>query len=310
MKPALVLACDENFTAFASIVAKQALDLASEKFPIIVLADNVSDESKHLARTVCPGIEFIDVAPLFENVRVRVHKHYTRVAYARLLVEDALSDFDQITYLDSDITILADIVPLLKQPLTVAPVAAAHDLPMLFAYRAMRRRPVSPGSPYFNSGVIVFDMKRLKAEGIFRKALQFAIEHPERCDFVDQDALNHVLDGRWQVLDWRWNTTSIFLDQLPAKPFIRHLNGNKPWAGNKWGIEPYIIDIWRDALRRSPWPERFMPAQEGPGPKRRPVRSMINLVSPGIKGQVTRLARNPGRIFSRIEPGALAKPLL
>ena len=39
MKTALVLACDDNFIAYASVVARRVAWLSSEKFPIIIVSD-------------------------------------------------------------------------------------------------------------------------------------------------------------------------------------------------------------------------------------------------------------------------------
>jgi lipopolysaccharide biosynthesis glycosyltransferase len=112
-------------------------------------------------------------------------------------------------------------------------------------------------APYFNSGVMVIDLRVIRAERIFADALRYALDHPERCEFVDQDPLNAVLDGRWQVLDWRWNALTQIRDLMPKEPFIRHFARYKPWARKKAGIEQRFVHEWRSDLADSPWPHRF-----------------------------------------------------
>ena len=73
--------------------------------------------------------------------------------------------------------------------------------------------------------------------------------------------MNVALDGRWQVLDWRWNVVGYKLHMLPKPPFIRHITGDKPWSARKAGVEKRYVDEWRSDLSESPWPENFL-AQE------------------------------------------------
>src|SRR5690606_29554118 len=90
----------------------------------------------------------------------------------------------------------------------------------------------------------------------------FAEEKPELCPYPDQDALNVALDGRWQVLDWRWNAVGYKLHLLPKPPFLRHITGDKPWAPRKIGVEKRFVDEWRADLLESPWPRSFHEPEE------------------------------------------------
>ena len=166
-----------------------------------------------------------------------------------------LTDIDRAVYLDSDISLLADVSPLLGLVPRAAPIIAAYDIPQMIDMKYRERLRIS--SPYFNSGVMIMDLKAIRAEQVFSDALGYALDYPERCAFVDQDALNAVLDGRWQVLDWRWNALSQMRDYLPKDPFIRHFTRYKPWARKKVGIEKRFVDEWRADLAESPWPDRF-----------------------------------------------------
>ncbi len=56
MKTALVLACDDNYIPYTAVVARRIAGYATEKFPIIVVSDGVSDENKALARKFCPKL--------------------------------------------------------------------------------------------------------------------------------------------------------------------------------------------------------------------------------------------------------------
>jgi lipopolysaccharide biosynthesis glycosyltransferase len=255
MKTALVLACDDRFVPFTAVVARRIVRHAKEKFPIAVISDGVSDEHKALARKFCPEISFLEASQLFEHRPLPARGTFSRAAHLRLFLDEILADFDRAVYLDSDISLLTDVCPLLALEPKAAPIIAAHDIPIMVEGKYRDRLHIA--APYFNSGVMVLDLRAIRAERIFADALQYALDHPERCEFVDQDPLNAVLDGRWQVLDWRWNALTQIRDLMPKEPFIRHFARYKPWARKKAGIEQRFVDEWRSDLADSPWPHRF-----------------------------------------------------
>ncbi|MBL8578821.1 MAG: hypothetical protein JNK47_16485 [Mesorhizobium sp.] len=254
MKTALVLACDDNFIPYTSVVARRIAYYAREKFPIIVVSDCVTDENKRLAQKFCPQISFIEAGHLFENRTFRMTTAVTRATCLRLFLDEILADFDRAVSLDSDLSPMTDISPLLYMVPKVAPVIAGYDLLELPTLVNNDRVGMSPDKAYFNSGVMVYDLQAIRHEKILSSALQFALNNPDRCKYVDQDAQNAILDGRWQVMDWRWNTLNYSSDSLPKQPFIRHFAGNnKPWSQNKVGIQPTFINQWRSDLQDSPW---------------------------------------------------------
>jgi lipopolysaccharide biosynthesis glycosyltransferase len=255
MKTALVLACDDRFIPFTAAVARRIVRHAQEKFPITVISDGVTIENKALARKFCPEISFIEASHLLDARSLPVGGSITRASYLRLFLDEILADFHRAVYLDSDISLLTDVSPLLAIEPKAAPVIATHDVPAMMEMEYSDRLRMS--GPYFNGGVAVLDLKAVRSERIFKAALQYAFDHPERCLMHDQDALNAVLDGRWQVLDWRWNALTQIRDVMPKEPFIRHFARYKPWARKKAGIEQRFVDEWRSDLADSPWPHRF-----------------------------------------------------
>ena len=254
MKTALVLACDDNFIPYTSVVARRISHYATEKFPIIVVSDGVSDENKARAQKFCPQISFIEASSVFTDA-LPISERFSRAAHLRLFLDEILSDIDHAVYVDSDISSLTDISPLLALKPKAAPIVAAHDLHNMV--NMLYRDRLLMSGPYFNSGVMVLDLKAVRAERIFSQALRYAIDYPERCHFVDQDPLNAVLDGRWQTLDWRWNAMNFMSQLMPKQPFIRHFAGYKPWAPKKLGVEQRFVNEWRSDLTESPWPGRF-----------------------------------------------------
>jgi lipopolysaccharide biosynthesis glycosyltransferase len=118
---------------------------------------------------------------------------------------------------------------------------------------------------YFNSGVLVMDLKQFRDKRLVRVADEFIARTKGQKYFDDQDTLNYVVDGQFLELDPRWNAcASIFGDQalLEADPdlsatvalchsdpwLVHFLGPDKPWEAtsprNK--MDEYF---WREATQ-------------------------------------------------------------
>jgi lipopolysaccharide biosynthesis glycosyltransferase len=322
MKTALVLACDDNFIPFASVVARRVTRYAREKFPIVIVSDGVTEENKILAQKFCPEISFIEAGHILTGHAFGFRPPFSRACYLRLFFNEILAGFDRVAYIDCDVSPLTDVQPLLQMAPKAASFIAAQDLSVLMIDDFHTRLPLPPGSSYFNSGVMVMDLKAMQGEGIFASALKFAKEKPELCVYVDQDALNVAAAGRWQVLDWRWNAMGFLLDRINRPYFIRHITGNKPWSASKFDIERRFVDEWRSDLLESPWPHRFLENADSFSKTyvrpvlrdfERPFKRLLYANSPTMRGKMIRFEKRLPAILDSIESaassGALARVL-
>lgn len=313
MKTALVLACDDNFVPFASVVARRAALYAREKFPIIIVSDGVTDDNKRLAQQFCPQISFIEASHLLENLTFNVRPAFPRVCNLRLFFDDILAEFDNVAYVDCDVSLVNDVGPLVAMRPKSAPFIAAQDLCVLMMDDYRSRLPLPIGSSYFNSGVMVMDLHAMTHEGMFASARKFAAERPDLCLFPDQDALNVAAAGRWQVLDWRWNAMGFLLDRIKTPYFLRHITGNKPWSASKFDIEKRFVDEWRSDLAESPWPHKFQ--ENGDSFSKtyirpvlrtfeRPMKRLLYANAPTMRGKMIRFERQLPAMLESIEAAA------
>ena len=200
---------------------------------------------------------------IVRRARVRHEGEFYARNIFRLFFDDILADFDRVAYIDCDVSPLTDLSPLLRLVPKASPVMATYDLvQQLYDNLIYDRLPLSRDAGYLQGGVEIFDLKAVREERIFKDAIQFVLDNPEKCELVDQDALNVVLQGRWQVLDWRWNVVHFCVNHMPGPHYIRHITGSKPWAGDKVGIERYLVRQWQSDLAESPWPHKFLPARK------------------------------------------------
>lgn len=165
---------------------------------------------------------------------------YSKEAFYRIFLPDLLDKkIDKALYLDSDLIVLEDISRLWEVDLKNQYIAAVHN-PLSQKRHGIRRYLGIPEQNYFNSGVLLMNLKKWRKHGITKKILKFILKYPQKIRFADQDALNGILHEKWVRLNKKWNFPA-FWYKPGMKPAILHfIGGNKPWSGNSKGKNLYI----------------------------------------------------------------------
>ena len=118
------------------------------------------------------------------------------LTYARLEPEQYTNAKERLIWLDSDTIVLGSLEPIWNLDFQGMPIAAAPNV---------WGNPTNSldRSPYFNSGLLVYNMKLWAKEELSKKSIDNAKLNlwGER----DQGALNSVLGGRWKQLEQIWN---------------------------------------------------------------------------------------------------------
>lgn len=184
------------------------------------------DPAADRLRAAFPGAT-IEVRPIEFDRSIAVAGHVSATALARLNLPALL---DQPTlYLDGDTMVRRDVGPLFAPRAGQAPLAAVRDpgilkalhqragrgwLPSRKSARHLRDLDqladlVAPES-YVNSGVVLFDLPRIRALGLDRPMgdLAAAVDLRKRLGlrFNDQNWLNVVFKGQIELLAPEWNT--------------------------------------------------------------------------------------------------------
>ena len=252
-------AADGNYFPYACLAARRVLDVSGTAVPGYILQTGADrNDLEAASRLLGSHVTVLDTSSMLEGLQV----NSTRLgvaAYLRLFVDKLpdLQSFDRLVYADCDVLFNASIMELLAVDLHSA-LLAAHDEQQYFEMIYRARLPMKAGAPYFNSGVFVIDMRRVRQERLFEQARQFAQDHRNLCVQHDQDAMNVVFEGNWQTMDPRWNAMTNFSDQMPFEnAFARHFSWGKPWQSNPLGVEPQALAIYRELARHTPWAHRF-----------------------------------------------------
>lgn len=202
----MTLACaiDRNYTELAGVMLHSVrINGDVPDMDICVLGDGLKLIDKKRLE-ICAGrrINFIDLTNemIARFAGFRTNANWSRAIYGRLILPDLLSpSTTRLVYLDADTIAKKSIRPLFEMDLGDA-IAAAAGGP-LARMNASIGRPAD--SFYFNSGVLVLELEKYRAEKLGGRALEIIGNNNLR--FPDQNALNLVIDGRVVPIDRSWN---------------------------------------------------------------------------------------------------------
>ncbi|MCV0382595.1 MAG: glycosyltransferase family 8 protein [Erythrobacter sp.] len=204
--------------------------------------------------------------------------HISSATYLRLLT-DVIVDVsvDRLLYLDVDMSIAQDVLPLWQIDLDGYSLAATLDQGIsnedLATFKRMYN--LSGDALYFNAGVLLLDLGRIREVGEFKQALDLLTADRDRYALADQDALNVVFWQRWKTLPAKWNfqRSLLYADtdiqgdarlRRDVVPAIVHFTGSqKPWTRDEW--HPYAW-LYLKQLRKSVF-RAEIEAKGGIGPR-------------------------------------------
>jgi lipopolysaccharide biosynthesis glycosyltransferase len=155
------------------------------------------------------------------------HSYLTAAIYARLMVQWVIpADIDKVLYLDSDLVVLDDLGELWDTDMQGKTVLAAQDrIGYIGASDGLanyRELGIPGANKYFNSGVLLIDLKKWRALDRSAQAFRYLNDHRAIIKMEDQEALNAILFDDWCELEFRWNW------QIEWKPYRLGLQKGTP----------------------------------------------------------------------------------
>ncbi len=218
---------------------------------------------------------------------------FSRAVFRRLFLDDILpTGIERIVTVDSDMLVVRPGLKRLETfDLGGRPLAAAYDMIFLMDFkgeddalvrqfrRSRRGLGLALDTPYLNAGLMAIDRAEWRAEKLTERVTTALRDDPKRYPFMEQDALNATLKGRFAPLSPRYNFMGdFFLLDLEARlePVVLHfVNAPKPWELAAWRGEARFAENYRDWFAASPWPEWATAPEKPPWRRSAPPRTRI-----------------------------------
>ena len=202
--------------------------------------------------------------------------HLNATVFIELLTDRFLpEDVGRYVHLDADMVVRSSLHEVEAVDLEGNVLGAVTDfyipaLGMPEGVELWRTLGLDNRAPYLNSGILVVDRAAWRRAEVERQTLAYLREHRAHVRFVEQEALNVALVGRWKQLHPKWNflvyleelattdKTWIYgflpgdqVDEARANPAIIHYAGpTKPWHHD---AHVAYADVWWKALADTPW---------------------------------------------------------
>jgi lipopolysaccharide biosynthesis glycosyltransferase/predicted Zn-dependent protease len=264
-RQAIFLCSDRNYLC-ATIVALHnltAVTNARETDFFLVVDDDIAAIARDftaqftadgLSVTVVPAAEVVDATEklypgygLFTSGHKLAAAAYYRIYFAKYLQK--LGVHDRALYVDGDILIRGRLEPLLVLDLAGAPMAARVETMRPEVRRAIALHQLKDNR-YFNSGVLLFDLKSPALGAALDDAVAAILDDDTKLLFQDQCALNVGFRAGFADMERIWNypvNEWTRLASVPAEATILHfLDRPKPWSAAYAGDAGLLwFERWR-----------------------------------------------------------------
>ncbi|MBP3489780.1 MAG: glycosyltransferase [Roseburia sp.] len=159
----------------------------------------------------------------------------TPSALLKFYIPDILPETDRVIYLDGDVIVRGDLTGLYETELGDAYIGAVRDSGCLYS----GRKNVQENETYFNSGVMLLDLKKMK------NLIPVLVEAKQRQTdrtLMDQDVFNEVLEGKVRLLPLRYNL--LYTNLVRAREKYAMADVNRIFGTDY----RFLQDAYRDAV--------------------------------------------------------------
>lgn len=196
--------------------------------------------------------------------------HVSNTALLKFHIPTLLKDEDKTLYLDGDTIIQKDFEKIFETDIDGNYLGAVEDLLGTYndGYSTLMLRLGLKERRYFNSGVMLLNLKKIRQDSIEEKLVDYRLNGINY--FMDQDTLNVVLGKKRTILPYKFNFMTTCMDKFSEKEIcerfmegkegdlasyinsasILHLTDKyKPWEYNI----PWLTDIYVKYYKDSPY---------------------------------------------------------
>lgn len=180
---------------------------------------------------------------------------FPRTVYMRIFSPYVIDqNADKLIYLDVDTIVQHDISKLWNISLGDYTLGAVEDIGKTVdcewaGIPNYKELGLEPKTKYFNSGMLMINVKKWRAEDISKQVILTLIKFKENLSLPDQYGLNVVLAKKWLELDPKWNWYAI---NKTENPFLIHFLSIKPIFKSYNSQEVYKEEFFK-YLSTTPW---------------------------------------------------------
>lgn len=255
---------DDGYAPYLHVALISLIKNASKdrRYKIIVVYQELNEENRNnLAKLVedYPNfeMEFKFMKQSLDMITDRIENrlrsdYFTMTIYFRIFIPDMYPEYDKAIYIDSDIIVPGDISELYDTDMHdnligVVTDGSVNDVPELQRY--MTESLGLKLGDYFNSGMLLMNMKELRNVHLAEHFLYLLNKYHFDCVAPDQDYLNSMCYGKIEYLDLCWDAMPNRNKPEIENPKIIHYNlFDKPWCYDDIQYQDYFWEYAKQSV--------------------------------------------------------------
>lgn len=237
-------ASDRNYLPYLAVAIQSLSSFANKKYfyNIRILSEDLSAESLlGVTGDIKPNVKIsvFSVADRISGIKkelaLRLRDYYSDAIYYRIFIAEMFPTLKRAVYLDSDIVLNEDISKLYFTDIGENLLGAVTDESVMsesvFREYVKKHVRVRRAEDYFNSGVLVMNLEKMREEKIKDQFINLLCKYNFKTVAPDQDYLNFLCRGKIHYLDRGWNKHAISENEIKNDElYLMHFNMfNKPW---------------------------------------------------------------------------------
>ena len=256
---------DNNYVPYMITSMHSAIKNKNKEsvYNFYIIAENFSSENIDKIKKIKEHNVNIEIIPARQ--KTLDYSHLGRfasfkIAMQKIFIPDYLENIDKVLYLDADTLVQKDLNKIYSTNMGGAYIGATKDGLMYQFPEHITEIGLDWRKFYFNSGVMLLNLKDMRKDAIIEKSITYFNTHYEV--FGDQDILNVVVNDKVIPISYRYNCNSTFFEEKDAEflsnfynekvyqtsrenydnAVILHFAGHKPWT--EWYTHSYIKPLW------------------------------------------------------------------
>jgi len=221
------LAINDAYVQHASVVIVSAASNSKSRLAFHILHSSLSPESKKQIESLKTlrdfDLEYIRVDEKATGGIQIKDEHISIETCYRLLIPTLRPELDKAIYLDADLVVRHDLSELWAMDIEGTCAGVVED--MVFDSKFENYDAIFPTRRYFNAGVLLLNLKKIRREIPFARFMEIERRHRAALRHQDQDLLNIAFGGNVTYLPLKWNVTLLFFN--PARRFPKTLGFTK-----------------------------------------------------------------------------------
>ncbi len=204
----LVFIADDNYihptiTAITSVMVNNK---SKRFYSVKILVNAINEDSQKKLSSLCFtnfSLTIIDISSLVaEQNSIIIRRHVTKTALAKFFIPTLFFQLDKILYIDSDVIVQDDISQLYDIEITDYYMGVVKDTITIRNRKHLDRNKIS-NKFYFNSGVMLLNLNKMRNDNITQKLLEHKMSNDTI--FMDQDTFNAVVGHNVLYLSYKYN---------------------------------------------------------------------------------------------------------